>query len=222
MKNITLSLALLLGFSTLSLANEWEKTFEKDGIVVYKKDSKRSDIQSLKASGLVRASVAKITTLLRDVKNSTKWVPNLLERKVVQNISDTEAILYDVTDMPWPITDRDTVVHHTLVLAEDKKSVILNFLSASNRLKDKDDDLVRAKIYTGYLKFTPQGENTLVEMSILVDPRGSIPSWAVNIVQVSMPYDFLKALDSYAGKHQLPTPNGIKILLDQIIKAPTS
>lgn len=222
MKNITLLglLTLLVSFNVFG--QEWEKTLEKDGITVYKKDSRESDIQSLKAQGIVRASVEQITTLLRDVDNSTKWVPNLLTRKVVENISDTEAILYDVTDMPWPITDRDTVVHHKLFLAENKLSLILKFESASNRLREKSDDHVRAKIQTGYLKFVPQGEHSLVEMFILVDPKGSIPSWAVNIVQVSMPYDFLRALDKFAGKHKLVTPPGIKKLVSQVIRIPNT
>lgn len=220
MKNFTLFMSLLFVFSSTALAKNWEKTLEKDGIIVYKKSSEKSDIQSLKAKGVINASVAKITTLLRDVDNSTKWVPNLQKRTVVKNISDTEAILYDVTDMPWPMTDRDTVVHHKLELSEDKKSVILNFKSTSNKVFEKSKDFVRAKIYTGYIKFIPQGEKTLVEMSILVDPKGNIPSWAVNIVQVSMPFDFIKAIDSLAGKHTLPTPKGIKNLLAQIESAP--
>ena len=203
-------------------ADTWEKTLEKDGITVYKKDSKKSDIQSLKAEGVIHASIDKITSILRDVDNSTKWVPNLLKRDLVKNISDTEAILYDVTDMPWPITDRDTIVHHKLSLTEDRKAAILNFSSTSNKIKEKTSGNVRAKIHRGYLKFTPNGENTIVEMSILVDPKGSIPSWAVNIVQVSMPYDFLKALDKFAGNHKLPTPEGIKALLDQIGSEPTA
>lgn len=201
--------------------DDWQKTLEKEGIEVYKKDSKNSDIQSLKARGIVRAPIDKIITILRDVDNSTKWVPNLLDRKYIKNVSDTEAILYDVTDMPWPITDRDTVVHHTLVLSEDKKSVILNFLSASNDLKTKDSSKVRAEILTGYIRFTPIGDHTEVEMFILVDPKGNIPAWAVNIVQVSMPYDFIKALDKFAIKSTLPTPQGIKNLLD-LIQQPVS
>lgn len=221
--NLFKSLILVTCLVSLnSYAGDWKKTFEKDGIQVFKKDSKNSDIQSLKARGIVYAPIEKITTILRDIDNATKWVPNLLERKYIQNISDTEAILYDVTAMPWPITDRDTVVHHTLVLSDDKKSVVLNFLSASNDLKPKVSGKVRAKIQTGYIKFTPDGDKTDVEMSILVDPKGSIPAWAVNIVQVSMPYDFIKALDKYAGKTTLETPVGIKNLLDLIERPVTS
>ena len=217
MNKYSILICLLIGVVGFSFADEgWEKTLEKDGITVFKKDSENSDIQSLKAYGIIHAPVEKITSILRDVDNALKWVPNLKVRKVVEDVSDTEAILYDVTDMPWPITDRDTVVHHKLTLMENKKGVILNFTSASDKLKDKTSKHVRAKIHRGYIKFIPNGKDTFVEMSILVDPRGSIPSWAVNIVQVSMPYDFLSALEKFAGKHSLPTPEGIQSLINQI------
>lgn len=222
MKKLNLLLALLICSTSNLKAEEWEKTLEKDGITVYKKDSKKSDIQSLKAEGIVGATVEKITTLLRDTTRSTKWVPNLLVRNVIRDISDTEAILHDVTDMPWPITDRDTVVRHILSITDDKKSLILNFKSVSNKIRSKIDKYVRAKISHGYLKFTPMGDKTHIEMSILVDPKGSIPSWAVNVVQVSMPYDFIKALDKFSNKHELPTPKGISRLLAMIKKSPNT
>ncbi len=216
MKNLTIFVLLLVSSLAVAKDTKWKKELKKNGITVYSKKSKSSSIQSLRAIGDINASVYKITTILRDVKSATKWVPNLKKRKYIENISDTEAILYEVTVMPWPLVNRDTATHYELVLSEDKKSAILRFSAVSNKIKKEVKGLIRAKMEVGEIIFTPKGDKTRVEMTILVDPKGAIPSWAVNWVNVSMPYDFLYSLNKFAAKSSLKTPEGLKQLLDQI------
>lgn len=222
MKNLAIFMLLFISLPVLAKGDGWKKALSKKGITVYTKASKGSSIQSLKAVGDIDASIYKITTILRDVKSATKWVPNLKKRKYIENISDTEATLYEVSIMPWPLVNRDTATHYKLTLTEDKRSALLKFSAISNKIKKKVSGLIRAKIKFGEILFTPLGEKTRVEMTILVDPKGAIPSWAVNWVNVSMPYDFLHSLNKFAAKSPLETPKGLKLLLDQIKKDPNT
>ena len=216
MKNLIAILLIFVSFNALTKEYKWKKALNKKGIIVYTKKSKGTSIQSLKAVGVIDASVYQITTILRDVKSATKWVPNLKKREYIKNISDTEATLYEISVMPWPLVNRDTATHYSLSLTDDKKSARLSFKAISNTIMKKQKGLIRATIEMGELIFTPVGDKTKVEMQILVDPKGAIPSWAVNWVNVSMPYDFLRALNKFAGKSKLVTPPGLKKLLDQI------
>jgi hypothetical protein len=200
------------------LVDGWLVIAVKDGFTIYTKKSKKSMIRSMRIQGVVNAKVSKITSILRDVPSAKSWVPNLINRSYVDEISDTEVILYDITDMPWPITDRDMVVHHKLKLSSDKKSIILYFKSIVDERKAVDSEYVRAKIHYGTVEFSPiNDDKTQVEMIMLVDPMGAIPTWAVNVLQVSMPYDFLMSLNKFAmGTKVVPLP-GVQKLLDQLI-----
>lgn len=217
-----LSLLLLFLLShpvhSLDLKSGWEKISEKDGIKVYTKSTKDSPIQYLRAKGVVSARVENICAILRNVETATDWTPNLIERSYVKNISDTEAILYDVSNMPWPVTDREMILHHKLRATEDLDWLILDFKSVDNPKAKRNKDYIRAKIEFGQIKFKPveEGKKTYVEMIVLVDPMGSIPVWVVNLLQVSIPYDFIMSLNRFAEKTDIKPLPGVMDLITQV------
>lgn len=208
-------LLFFLSFNSVS-AEKWIHITKKNGIDIYAKELKSSPIKSLKAEGLVKGKIENIVSILRDVEGATDWVPNLKERSYIENISDTEVILYDISEMPWPVKDRDLVVRHRLSISKDKKNLTLSFNSIDR--PGKKSDLVRATIFSGLIEFYPRGEFTYMRLTILVDPMGKIPKWVVNLLQVSMPYEFLMSLDEFASKTKLVPPPGIQALLDKLIK----
>lgn len=215
-----LSLIFLSTHNAYSFVDDkgtWKHVKERDGVNVYTKSNDDSPIKFLRATAIVDAPVGKVTAILRNIENAPKWLPRLLKRKYVKNISDQEAVLYDHQKMPWPVSDRELVVHHKLSLSADKKSLELNFKSIDAKDAPHIDGNVVAMIYYGKILFSPKGENkTAIQMTMHIDPKGSIPKWVVNMLQVSMPYDFLYNLNKFAKKTTLPVLPGIKALIDQL------
>ena len=207
---------ILLLLPGLCYASDWKFETEKKGIKIYTRESKNSPIESLRAEGIIKAPVDKIVAILRDVTSATDWVPNLKTRDYVQNISDTEAILYDISIMPWPVQNRDMVVHHTLSISPDKHHLSLNFKSVKNSNAPKGKDFVRATIHKGLIEFHPRGEHTFMKMVILVDPNGAIPKFLVNLIQVKLPFEFLDALNKFADNTDKKPLPGVQALVDQL------
>lgn len=203
-------------------AGDWMHISTRDGVDIYAKKERNTPIRWLRAEGIVNGRIEDLVAILRNVEGAKDWVPNLIERSYVENISDLEAVLYDVSDLPWPVKDRDMVLHHKLTMSEDKKSLILNFESVEHPKKSKSDKYVRAKVTDGKLIFTPKGNKTAVQLTLLVDPRGTIPIWVVNLVQVDMPYDFIMSLNRYASKTQLDPLPGIQAMIDQLDRVPAN
>jgi len=202
--------------STTYAQKSWKHVYRKDGFNIYTRSSKESPIKSLLAEGIINAPVEKICGILRNVESATRWIPNLNERSYVVHTSDTEAILYDISNMPWPVVDRDIVVSHKLTLSKDKKFLILNFKSVVHPKKKKSKKYVRAKIHHSKIEFHPRGNKTYLRLFLLVDPMGKIPKWVVNILQIKMPYEFLKALDKYAQKTKISPLPGVQAIIDQL------
>ena len=198
--------------------NDWVHITTRDKIEVFSKKNIDSPIRSLRAQGLINSKIDDIIAILRNVEGARDWIPNLVERSYVQNISDREAILYDVSDLPWPVTDRDMVVHHKIFLAEDKESLILQFKSVDHPDKPLHSEYIRAILIDGSIDFIPRGDKTFVRITLKVDPMGNIPKFVVNLVQVNMPYDFLSSLNRYASKTTLKPPAGIQELIDQLVR----
>ena len=215
---------VLLFFSFNLLAKpvgdgKWEHLTKKNGIDIYTKTTKESPIQYLRARGTINASVENICAIMRNVEFAASWTPNLLERSYVENISDLEAVLYDITNLPWPAEDREIVLHHKLSLTEDKQFLVLNFKSIDHPKAKRNKNTVRATVHHGEIKFRPaeKKDTTFIEMVILVDPAGSLPAWLVNLLQVSIPYEFLMALNEFAQKTEFKPLHGVQDLIDQLI-----
>lgn len=197
---------------------DWIHITKRDGIDIYSRSSKNSPIKALRGEGIIQSNIVQIVSVLRDVDGAQGWVPNLIKREYIKNISDTEAVLYDITNLPWPVKDRDMVMHHKLVLSPDKKGLILEFESVENE-KTYSETYVRAHIHKGKILFIPKKDGrTFVKISMLVDPMGKIPKWVVNLLQVKMPYEFIMALDKSANKSNIPLLPGIQTLINQISK----
>lgn len=218
MNKSILTLILLISSAAIQAENKWTSTTTKEGIDVYSRKSVNSSINSLRAEGVIHAKVGQIVAILRDVNSATDWVPNLVQRRYVEHISDREAILYDVSEMPWPVKDRDLVVHHKLSISADNKFLILNFKSVKHNSKKEGKDRVRAQIHFGKIEFFPKGNQTFVRLEMLVDPMGKIPKWVVNFLQVKMPSEFLIAMNKFSAKTTLKPLPGIQELIDQLIR----
>ena len=108
------------------------------------------------------------------------------------------------------------VVHHKLFLSEDKTHLLLQFESIRDKKIKKNDTNVRAVIYKGEIQFYPKKDETFVKLTLLIDPKGAIPKWVVNMLQVKFPFDFLNALDQFAVKTKKEPLPGIAELLAQI------
>jgi len=111
----TISL-LIVGFcmsAAIAAESPWKKIGEKNGIVGFTRATSRSSIDEMKAIGIVEAPVAAVEALIRDIPAETEWMYKCSEAAVIntpefKSAGDT-IYVYNVTDMPMPVSDRDAV-----------------------------------------------------------------------------------------------------------------
>lgn len=196
--------------------NGWEKVYTKKGIVVYSQQSKHSNIVGFKAESILEAPLENILATLRDVEGTINWAPNMVEKKTIVEVNDLKAITYSNNDLPWPAADRDMVQMNELRLDEENKFLVVDTYSVEDKNYPPLDDIVRAQVNYGTLEFRRHGDNSSVRMTLLVDPKGSLPIWLVNMLQKRLPYQFLRALEKEAAKSKRPLNKGIQSLLKKL------
>ncbi len=200
----------------------WEEVLKKDGIRVQRKKLGKDSIFALKSVGVLKAPIESIITIFRDTKNAHLWAPGLKQRTLLKNISELEAVVYDIHEMPWPCQERDVVMFNTIKLLTSRKQIALISSSIENyKLDPKPGNKVRAELHYSYIGLTPISKNeTFVEFFIHVDPKGSLPTWIVNNIVKTRPYSFLKAIEKRAsntpanlGKSTLKLVDRLKTIL---------
>ena len=196
-------------FSSSALARHewkkegWEKIDQKDGVKVYRKAFKDSDVKGVGGSALIDAPASKILWVLMDHGRKDQWVDKFHSARTIDTPSPLTSIQYAAFSMPLTISDRDFVYAYEFIYHQDKKMIEVDVKSVKHKKEPVSKSVgVRGEIIFGKYRLYPRkgGKKTYVEVEYLADPKGYLPSWVVNIVQKSWPYKTLTNLRAQVKK----------------------
>ena len=201
-----LLLSFLLLVSSLVKANtQWHLDKDEEGIQVYLRDSTGFALKSFKGAMTVNRSLSSLIAVIEDTSSYPRWLHNCRSAKTLKHIDDTKVINYVVTDMPWPVADRDVIVSSTLTQNKANNRVEIKLI-AKSKFIPKVAGKVRIEKMQGRWLLTPIDKdkvNVIYEMSI--DPGGNIPKWVVNAMAVDLPFYSLKKLRKISKEEKYAT-----------------
>jgi hypothetical protein len=194
---------------TPSAGPKWEQFDEEDGIRMFRRDVPGSSIVGLRGEGFVAAPIARVASVLADRKRSTEWIDRLVKTKVIRELSESESINWNHIKTPSPLKDRDFVFKTMITTDPAKKKVVFSYFSVTDPIAPEYDEYVRGSFKSGKFELTmaertnkdgSKTKGTIVVAEVVVDPRGSVPTFIVNMVQKSWPHKTLTALRKQVAK----------------------
>ena len=214
MKNITTSIFFLILFCLCKVVSadstDWVLQKNENGITVYTRYAEGSHLKEVKVVNEVTSSLSGLVALLLDVKNYPHWIYACSEASVLKNVSSSEAYQYQVTDVPWPVSDRDVASHFKITQDPVTKIVTANNTGQPDYIPQKEDR-VRVQHFQSNYVFTPMaGGKVKVEFELFVDPSGGVPDWLINSNIVTAPYKTTLALIKQLPAYQKASYDFIK------------
>ncbi|MCO4746910.1 MAG: hypothetical protein KC912_19085 [Proteobacteria bacterium] len=214
-----LFLAASMLVATASHAGDlpWEEIYTEAEVTVSRAEVDGTKLFAFKGETIMDASRGQVLHVLLDNEHRVEWVDRLYTNSIVERKTTFDYVLYQAFDLPAMFASRDYVYHG--VVTEDPTSGVVTLTMQSVEHPDAPETVgVRAELLNSRYLLTPveDGNKTRVEVEIITDPKGMMPSWLVNVIQKSWPVDTLNALRGelskpYAGVHPLPlegvTPN---------------
>lgn len=209
--------ALLTAFALTSLAHaeppkdgaQWEQFDEQDGVRMYRRDVPGTSVVGLRGEAFIAAPIVRVASVLADRKRSTEWIDRLVKTKVIRELSESESINWNHIKTPSPLKDRDFVFKSVITTDPAKKKVTFSYFSVTDSLAPEYDDYVRGSFKSGKFELTmaertnkdgSKTRGTIVVAEVVVDPKGSVPTFLVNMVQKSWPHKTLTALRKQVAK----------------------
>ncbi len=201
----------------LSETEQWVKSLSSGDLTVYTKKMPKTKLVGFKMTGTLGANASSLMAHLRNVERSAEWTPQLIEKITLKNTSDLEASTYSLNSLPWPLSNRDFILHNKLYLSKEKKLLFITSKSIKDPHYPKKEGIVRAWIHYSNIGLRPINEKkTYIEWTLFVDPKGQIPSWLVNFYQSRFPIQFFNMAEKRANSVTLKLPEKIKNLLDEL------
>ena len=191
---IRLSLIAVIGLNLLASAaqaKEWKVVTKEEGIVVSERSEPGRDLPSFKGTGLVNASMYEILAILRDGPRRKEWMSKSGKTLVLTRKSIFEAVSYQQTIAPFPVSDREVIMHTQVYLREEPKEIIATFngVKWSKPIPGVDrDDFVWMPYLKGYWRLTPKDEGqTEVTYMVNTDPGGMLPNMLIRRITHYLP-----------------------------------
>lgn len=170
----------------------WILRSDKDGIQVYYRQT--ADVHELKLVTSMQASLASIAQLFDEVYNYPRWGYRLAEARLVKRVSETEMYYYVLLDFPWPLSDRDLIMHTRL--DQDPNTRILTSIStAAPRMEPERSGVVRIRDAHSKWVIVPTGAGKVqVEYYLYSNPGGNLPDWLINLAADVGPRESIKKM----------------------------
>lgn len=171
---------------------KWEALGSKKGVKLARKRLPASSLFAIRGETVIAAPVEKVARAIYDETKWTKWSANTAQALLLSSGPDTMKTVYQGMDMPFILSDRDVIYTFGYEYIGDTLVFIGRTLPYRNSPKSIG---VRMHLLEGrwFLKRTKTNQTHLV-MEILMDPKGSLPTWFVNLVQRDYPVGLLTSL----------------------------
>jgi len=195
---LLLALLLVIGSAPALAEEDWRLEKDSDGISVWTRAVEGSKHRAVRARMIVATPIMELVALIRDTEACPEWAEFCAASHVHESVSEAEAYIYTLNDMPWPVTDRDALSHVMWTADATTGAVRMDAVATDGRLEPKKGAVRLTDASTSW-SFTPTADGVLVESEAHVDPAGPIPAWITNMLLVDAPMKTMQKLRDVAA-----------------------
>ncbi|WCL49693.1 START domain-containing protein [Leptospira sp. GIMC2001] len=210
-KNNLLNPILIFGIllSSSVFAQGWETAKNKNNIIVKTRVVEGSPLKEFWGQTIVEASPSALIALLKDVNTYPTTLHNCKSAEILRTVSDKEWYTYTINAAPWPVSNRDAVLHSVLKQDPKTKNIVVKINDSNAISKPIPSGVVRIAKLNAEWKFKILDEGKIeVNYQAHIDAGGSIPDLAANLLVVDTPYF---TLENIRKKIQDPKYKDIKL-----------
>jgi hypothetical protein len=191
------SILLLFLSTTFAFSQaDCELKKDQDGIKVYSCSTDQSKFKSIKASFEVNATARQLAAMVMDIAGYNDWQYKTINAKILKTISKQELIYYVEIVAPWPVSNRDVIVHLKIEQDPTTKKMVFTANGMPDYIPEKEG-ITRVPMSKSTWVVVPLSADKMrVEYSMNIDPSGSVPAWMVNMVSAEGPFESFFTLKS--------------------------
>ena len=176
----------------------WEALGTEQGVALARKRIGGEGLFAVRGETVIKAPIEKVASVVYDESRWTEWSDKTSAAALLSKGVGAMKTVYQAVKMPFVLSDRDVIYTFGYQYAHGTLSFVARTLPYRRSPKTIG---VRMHLVEGrwFLKPTADGHTHLV-LEILMDPKGSLPTWFVNLVQRDYPVDLLAALAKQARR----------------------
>lgn len=212
LKPVVLAVLAMLVMATEATAEEarWEEIRQDEGITVWRLDVPGVPLPGFRGEADIRASPEAVLEVIRAIDRHTEWMYRCSDARLLDQLDENTAIVYNRTDSPWPAWDRDVILRTEVTRNEQQNRIRITYQNIDSNLVKKKDGVVRIPRLEGAFTMTEiQPGVTRVSYLVEVDVGGSLPDWIASLAARDLPFKTLNALRSRVEDQEKQRTTGL-------------
>lgn len=191
------SLVLALAATVAASDDTWTLISSRDGVEIHENEKRKGGFREYRGIGRLSVSYEEATAIIKDIPGTVHWLPRTRRSDEIRWVSETEVLLYVVSNAPWPFKDREMVwKRHYLTDTDDH---LLMMFDAVTEPYDGETGTLRVTSAHGEWEIKRIGDDvTEVRFQYVGESGGSVPRSFVDNNNKSLPTKVLMALQARA------------------------
>lgn len=178
----------------------WKLSKDQEGIQVFTSSSPNSSYKAVRVECTFPGNYSKLISILSNIEDLEDWIYHNKRSFPIKKNSPYDYLYYSETRMPWPLDNRDVVLHLKIQTDSLPKFLVINGRNEEN-IVPKLPFIVRVPHYSANWKVTMPTSNKIHISYILdLDPGGLIPSSIANMFVDKGPFETFKNLAKQLAK----------------------
>ena len=185
------SLMITSGFAQ---TYNWKLSKDKDGIKVYVAESPISKFKVIKVECTLFGTFDKLASVLTDIGHLKDWGYSTKGSYLIKKFSPYELYYYTETYLPWPMSNRDAVVHMKITRDSLQRFMSVTLTGENKFVPDKSGKVRVGSLNINWYVTMPTSNTINIVYTFEANPGGSVPAWLVNSFVDKGPYETFKKL----------------------------
>jgi hypothetical protein len=158
----------------------WKLTKSSEGISVFQSPVINSDYKSIMVECTLEGSYDKLVSVIANVNHYRDWVYNNKTTELLKTTSPSEFYYYSETSLPWPMSNRDAVMHTTITKDSHDGFLKISSVNSAGLVSEKSGKVRVPHSNINWYVTAPTPGTIHIIYTFEADPGGSIPAWLVN------------------------------------------
>ncbi|MFK8019175.1 MAG: START domain-containing protein [Pseudomonadales bacterium] len=173
---------------------QWQLKKESDGIAIFTRIVEDSKFKAVRSVMMTDFRLDSVIGLIRDNSACPRWADLCKESRTLEQKSETEAIVYNLNDIPWPVKDRDAITHVVWDRDASTGAVSMTATAIASDLVPPTSKAVRLKNAVTKWILTPKKDGLEIASEGHIDPSGPTPAWMTNLLLIDSPLKTMQKL----------------------------
>lgn len=206
LKQLFLSLALLLPLWAQADQSVWTLAGDDDGIALYTRKLPGNTYKDFKGMMQIDAPMKQVVATLADVSTMREWFFLLREARFISGPKPGETFVYMAINGIWPVSARDVVAQVSVRQDPDTHVIHVDVQSRDGIMPAQTGYVRMPRMISSWTLRPLSPTKTAVELEGHGDPGGMIPMSLANMVVTTVPRQSMEKMRAYVMRANYTDP----------------